>query len=75
MLTIQELRSSTKKELLEELKNARSEMLKVKIGVKTKNAKDSSLVSKNKKYVARIMTALKELELEEMVNKAEELEK
>ena len=70
MLSIQELRSSTKKELQQELKNARSEMLRVKIGVKTKNLKDSSLVSKQKRYIARIITALKELELEEMVEKA-----
>ena len=33
MLSIQELRSSTKKELLEELKNMRSEMLKIRIGI------------------------------------------
>jgi ribosomal protein L29 len=70
MLSIQELRSSTKKELLEELKNARSEVVRVQIGVKTKGIKDSSLVSKQKKYIAQIETALKELDIEEMVEKA-----
>jgi ribosomal protein L29 len=70
MLSIQELKSSTKKELLEELKNARNEMVRVRIGVKTKSLKDSSLANKQKKYIARIQTALKELDMEEMVEKA-----
>ena len=70
MLSIQELKSSTRKELLEELKNARNEMVRVRIGVKTKSLKDSSLANKQKKYVARIKTALRELDMEEMVEKA-----
>ncbi|MBU0727095.1 50S ribosomal protein L29 [Patescibacteria group bacterium] len=73
MLSIQELRSSTRKELLNELEAAQMEMQKVRIGVKTKSSKDSSLVIKRRKYVARIKTMLKELELEEMVNKAVEV--
>ena len=71
MLSIQELKSSTKKELLEELKNARKEMLKVRMGVKTKSLKDSSSATKQKKYVAQVKTILKELEMEEMVKNAE----
>jgi len=73
MLSLQELRSSTRKELLNELEAAQMEMQKVRIGVKTKSSKDSSLVIKRRKYVARIKTMLKELELEEMVNKAVEV--
>jgi len=70
MLSIQELKSSTNKELLKELENARGEMVRVRIGVKTKHLKDSSFVSKHKKYIAQILTVLKEMDLEEMVKKA-----
>ena len=70
MLSIQELRSSTRKELLEELKNARNEVVRVRIGTKTKSLKDSSSVNKQKRYIARIKTALRELDMEEMVEKA-----
>jgi ribosomal protein L29 len=70
MLSIQELRSSTKKELLAELENARRNMVKIRISTKTKSLKDSSSVSKQKKYVAQIKTTLKELDIEEMVKQA-----
>jgi len=73
MLSVQELKTSTRKELLEELKNARNEMVKVRIGVKTKSNKDSSLVIKQKKYIAQIQTALKELDMEEMVKEADKI--
>ncbi len=65
MLTIQELRSSTKKELLQELDKTRKDFLKIRINVKTKHEKDQSKVGKIKRYVAQILTALKEVEAEE----------
>lgn len=71
MLSNQELKSLTRKELLQELEGAREVVMKKRITVKTKHEKDTSSVSKQKKYVARLMTALKELELEEMVAKSE----
>lgn len=73
MLSIQELRSSTKKELLEELKNMRSEMLKIRITCKTKSLKDSSKSNKQRRYIAQIKTIIKELDLEESVKKAVEI--
>lgn len=75
MLSIQELRSSTQKELLEELKSKRAEMLKIRITCKTKSLKDSSKVSKFKKYIAQIKTIIKELESEELIKKETETEK
>ncbi|MBN2087290.1 50S ribosomal protein L29 [Candidatus Peregrinibacteria bacterium] len=75
MLSIQELRSSTKKELLEELKNARAEMLKVRITCKTKSMKDSSQANKQRKYIAQINTVIRELELEEKIKEAIDIEK
>ena len=67
MLTYQELKSMTKKELLKELADAREMMMKKRITVKTKHDKDTSSVNKQKKLIARIKTAIKEAELEEMI--------
>jgi ribosomal protein L29 len=65
MITIQELRSSTKKELFLELQKARKEALKVRISLKTKHEKDTSKASKTKRHVARVLLALQELNVEE----------
>jgi len=61
MLSIQELRSSTHKELQIELENARRERLRVRIGTKTKHIKDTSLASKYSHYIARIVTVMNEV--------------
>ena len=74
MLSNQELKSSTRKELLRELEEAREVLQKNRITVKTKHNKDSSSVSKQKRYVARIMTALKELDLEEAVENSKKID-
>ena len=73
MQTNQELKSSTKKELQRELQEARETMMKKRITVKTKHDKNASSVSKQRKYVARIKTALKELEFEEMVESSKQI--
>jgi len=75
MLSNQELKSSTRKELLKELEEARELSMKNRITVKTKHNKDNSSVPKQKKYVARIMTALKELDLEEAVESSVKVDK
>ena len=61
MLTTQELRSSTLKELLQELESSRKEMLKIRVNIKTKQEKDSAKSRKTKRYIAQILTVLKEL--------------
>ena len=68
MQTYQELKSLTKKELLLALQEARQELLKRKITVKTKHEKDSSGVLKQKRYIARLLTALKQVEIEQMID-------
>lgn len=60
MLSKQELRQSGAKELLAELNKAKKEALKIRINLKTKHDKDTSKAFKNKQYVARILTFLKE---------------
>jgi len=62
MLSIQELRSSSKKELQPELQKARATLLKVRISLKTKHEKDTSKSRKAKAYIAQILTMLKQLE-------------
>jgi ribosomal protein L29 len=74
MLSYQELKSMTRKELLKELDDAREAMMKQRITVKTKHNKDTSTISKQKKFIARLKTALKEIELEEMVEKSDKID-
>ncbi len=74
MLSNQELKSSTKKELQKELSEAREALMKKRITVKTKHDKDTSGVQKQKRYIARVMTSLKELELEEMVENSSKID-
>jgi ribosomal protein L29 len=60
MLTIQELRTSTIHELNEELSKTRKELLKVRISVRTRHEKGTDKVQKTKRYIAQILTILKE---------------
>ncbi len=73
MQTYQELKSLTRKELLAELEKARTVLMKMRITVKTKHEKDTSAVNKQQKLIARLMTALKELETDELITKAAEI--
>jgi ribosomal protein L29 len=74
MFSIQELRSSTKKELLLELAKSRKENMKIRISLKTKHEKDSSKSIKIKRYIAQILTILKQIYTEEKdKDKGEEL--
>lgn len=74
MLSYQELKAMTKKELLKELSDAQEAVMKKGITVKTKHDKDTSSVGKQKRYVAQIVTALNELVLEEMVEQSKKID-
>lgn len=73
MLSNQDLRRSTKKELQRELKEATEMMVKKAVTVKTKHDKDSSGVSKQRRYVARVKTTLRELELSDLVKESQKI--
>ena len=73
MLTFQELHSSTRKELLLELVTARKDLLQVRLGLRTKHQKDTSLSKKQKAYVAQILTVLSQMNLEDKVKQAKEI--
>lgn len=62
------------KELLDELRQARGDMTRVRIAVKTKHEKDSSKVLKQKKYIARLLGMIREVELEEAVESANKID-
>jgi len=64
MFSIQELRSSTKKELLLELAKARKDMLKIRINLRTKHEKNTSKAQMTKRYLAQILTVLNEIKEE-----------
>lgn len=57
-----------------ELQEAREAVVKKRITVKTKHDKDTSGASKHRKYVARIMTALQELDMEEIVENSKKID-
>lgn len=65
MLSKQELKSSTRKELLDELTEAQATMMKKRITTKTKHEKDTSSVKKQRRHIARTKTFLRDMELEE----------
>lgn len=73
MLPISELKSSTRKELLKELEQARKTLQEWRLGVKTSHLKDSSLISKQQRYIAQMLTLLKEMDLDEKVQHAQKL--
>jgi len=70
MLSIQELHSSTLKELLQDLEKSNTELLKIRMGIKTKNVKDTSLYLKQRRYIAQLKTVIAELRVEEMIKEA-----
>jgi len=74
MFTKQDLKSSTLAELQKELKQAKLKLQELRIGVKTSHLKDTSAIQKQKCYIARILTTIKEIEFEELVKKATVLE-
>ncbi|PIZ71256.1 hypothetical protein COY07_05425 [Candidatus Peregrinibacteria bacterium CG_4_10_14_0_2_um_filter_43_11] len=73
MLSTQEIRSLTHKELLHESAAAQQEGIKIRIGLRTKHQSDVSLAKKHKRYVARLKTLTKEMEIEEMIKNAGEI--
>ncbi len=49
------------------LKEARRELLKLRMGVKTGQEKDTSRYSDQKKYIARVLTAIRSKEISEII--------
>jgi len=62
---LQELRTKTKKELLELIKKAEEELARLRIEKEAGKLKDVHLVTKKSDDLARLKTILKEMELNE----------
>lgn len=63
---IKELRSKNLKELTQSLKNLKSELAKIIIERNARRLKNTALVRGKKKDVARILTVIREKELEKV---------
>jgi len=62
---IKELKQKTIKELEKEINNLRQEIAKLKIEMKVNPPKDTNLLTKRKKKLARLLTVLTEKKEEE----------
>jgi ribosomal protein L29 len=70
-ISLQELHALSKKELLEELKKARKEYHRYKLGIRAGSFKEIHLLNHHKKFIAQILTILKQEE-KKLDNKAKE---
>ncbi len=70
MMTLTELRVLKQKELQKELESSKTDLYRLEIGLRTQHTKDTSLHRKQRAYIARIGTLLRELELEETIKNA-----
>jgi large subunit ribosomal protein L29 len=73
MKTVDELRKLDLKKLMAELEEARKERFKITFDVRGGNSKNSHLISKNRKYVARVKTIIRQKEVEPTIQQSEEV--
>jgi ribosomal protein L29 len=74
MLSIQELRSSTLKELLQEHNTTQKDLVETTIRLRSKHEKDSSSKGKKRRYLALVKTIIKEVELDEVIKNADKID-
>lgn len=65
MLTAEELKKMTNKELKEEFQKAKLNLLKLRLGVFSRQEKETSKLKGLRKYIARIKTLKRLLSLEQ----------
>lgn len=68
MLSANDIASMNIKELNAELKKAKAEQFKISMQINTTHEKNTSKKEKNKKVIARLKTAVREVELAEKKN-------
>ncbi len=64
-----ELHKKSVKDLEKEAKSLREEIAKIRLELKTKPPKDSNLLIKKRKMLARVLTILQEKKEEQEINK------
>lgn len=65
MLTVEEIRKMSEKELLEELRRSKLDLLKARLGVASRQMKETSKLKALRKYIARIKTFKRMLKIEQ----------
>lgn len=65
MITLDELKHMTEKELLEEYKKSKLELLKLRLRVSARQNKETSKLKELRKYIARIKTLKRMREMEQ----------
>lgn len=68
MLKVKEIREKTSDELNEELKSLQKELLENRLQFHSRNLDNTASMRITKKSIARVLTVLKEKELEESAN-------
>lgn len=66
MITLDELKRLNLKELAEELKKAKIDLLKLRLAVASRQSKETSKLKELRKYVARMKTLKRMLEIEQI---------
>lgn len=75
MYTPVELKNLGTAELTAELQKARKDLFNLRMSSKSKQLKDTHKVTLTKKYIAQILTVLREAQIEEQAKAAEKTEK
>lgn len=66
MITLDELKRMNPKELAEEIKKAKIDLLKLRLTVASRQSKETSKLKGLRKYVARMKTLKRMLEIEQI---------
>lgn len=66
MLSLDELQKMTEKELEEELRKSGFDLLKLRLGVSSRQTKETSRLKLLRKYIARIKTLKRMLKMEQI---------
>ncbi|GEM_PF-5696671 len=66
MVTLDELKKMTHKELDEEFQKSKLNLLKLRLGVSTRQQKETSKLKDLRKYIARIKTLKRMLKIEQI---------
>lgn len=66
MVTLDELKKMSQKELDQEFQKSKLDLLKLRLGVSTRQQKETSKLKDLRKYIARIRTLKRMLEVEQI---------
>ncbi|MFA6521555.1 MAG: 50S ribosomal protein L29 [Candidatus Gracilibacteria bacterium] len=65
MFTVEEIKKLSEKDLLEEIRKSKFELLKTRLGISSRQSKETSKLKELRKYIARIKTFKRMLKIEQ----------